>query len=66
MCVGTEVRDADSEKRRHVTHEGQRATQADGRMKKEQSAGKKTKALLQHGVRANASPTQISLSQYTC
>lgn len=43
MCVGTEVRDADSEKRRHVTHEGQRATQADGRMKKEQSAGKKTK-----------------------
>lgn len=50
MRVGSEVRDAGSEKRHHVTHEGQGATQADGGMKEEQSAG--NKALRQHGVRA--------------
>lgn len=61
MRVGSEVRDAGSEKQHHVTHGGQGATQADGGMKEEQSAG--NKALRQHGMSAYVSPTQKSPSQ---
>lgn len=64
MRVGSEVRDSGSEKRHHVTHEVQGATQADGRMKKERSAG--NKALCQRGLRAYVSPTQKSQSQDKC
>lgn len=62
--VGSEVRDSGSEKCHHVTHEVQEAAQADGRMKKEQSAG--NKAVRQRGLRAYVSPTEKTQSQDKC